>query len=168
MKQTTKNTKLLLETKQVGKFGAVGVINTLLDFLIYNTALHLFGLPHTATKLLISNIISTSSAMTFSFIANKTFVFKFREGNVLRQILLFFATTAFGLYVIQNGIIYTLTNIWTMPLDLGYDILQLVGLGDLISTEFFYANSAKVIATGFSFIWNYLLYKKVVFRFEKN
>lgn len=164
---TPKRQNALAETKQVGKFGLVGIINTAIDFTLYNLFISILGAPATAIKLITANLISTTSAMSFSFIANKTFVFKFRRGNVWRQIALFFITTAFGLYVIQNGVIYLLTKIWSGPLDLGYEIFTFIGLDSVFSEQFFIANAAKVIATVFSFSWNYMMYKKVVFKIEK-
>jgi putative flippase GtrA len=159
--------KTLSETKQVGKFGLVGLINTLIDFSLYNLFINILGVPLTPLKLILANLISTTSAMTFSFIANKTFVFKFKQGNILRQVGLYFLSTAFGLYAIQNGVIYILTEIWLWPLDFAYQIAAAIGLDNFLSKSFFIANGAKAIATLFSLVWNYLMYKKVVFKIEK-
>ena len=147
------------ETKQVGKFGIVGILNTIIDFGLYNILInfaHFGAIP--------ANVCSTTVAMTFSFIANKTFVFGQKEGNTLRQVILFLLVTAFGLYVIQNIIIYFLTQIWHWPLDFGYSFVGFIGLDGLLSEEFVFTNGDKVIAKLFSLIWNYVLYKKVVFK----
>jgi putative flippase GtrA len=156
--QVNQKTKLQT-TKRVGKFGAVGVINTALDFLIYNLLVFNAGFP-----LIAANIVSTSVAMSFSFVANKTFVFGERKGNLLRQISLFLLVTTFGLYVLQNLVIWLLAHQWPAPLGLAYDLVELVGLGGVFSKEFVVTNGAKVIATGFSLVWNYQLYRRVVYR----
>src|SRR4051812_36939797 len=80
------------EVKRLGKFGIIGIINTLLDFVIYNLLS-----SHAGLTLVQSNMVSTTAAMVFSFIANKKMVFKKANGVVLREVLLFLAVTAFGL-----------------------------------------------------------------------
>ena len=159
MAKQTKNKSVYQETKQVGKFGAVGIINTVLDFALYNLLIALAGFP-----VIPANLVSTTFAMMFSFTANKAFVFHSKSSNLLRQAILFLVITMIGLYVIQNGVIYTLTNLWSWPLEFGYSIVILLGLADTFSREFVFNNGAKIIATVFSMTWNYLLYKKAVFK----
>lgn len=158
MVKKTSNKNAKSSVFEIGRFSLVGVINTLLDFGIYNLLVLSVGLP-----LIPSNIVSTTSAMTFSFFANKTWVFGAKGGNVARQAILFLAVTAFGLYVIQNATIYFLVNIWTWPLDFGYALVEFLKLDGIFSREFVVANGAKALATALSLIWNYVLYKKVVF-----
>jgi putative flippase GtrA len=147
------------ETKRVGKFGIIGVINTALDFLIYNVMFSVFNLAPVP-----ANIVAATFAMTFSFFANKRYVFQERYGNIWRQAASFIIVTVLALYVIQNIVIYFLTEIWNGPLDLIYNTAKVVGLDKTFTQEFVFNNGAKVIATGFSMVWNYLLYKKIVVR----
>lgn len=149
------------EVRRVGKFGIVGASNTLIDFTIYNL-LH-FGLGF---GLISSNIVSTTTAMAISFFANKRLVFKHHHGPVLKQAGIFFLTTAFGLYVLQNGTILLLTDIWTLPLDLLVKLVHLIGLNAVLTDRFVINNGAKAVATMVSLTWNYILYKKVVFVHE--
>ncbi|MEX0932044.1 MAG: GtrA family protein [Candidatus Saccharimonadales bacterium] len=146
-------------TREVGKFSMVGVLNTLIDFGIYNLLTVVMGFA-----LIAANLVSTTVAMSFSFIANKTFVFGSRGGNVLKQAILFLLVTAFGLYVIQNAIIYSLVEFWQWPLDFAYTMVELLKLDGVFSREFVVANGAKALASIISLVWNYILYKKVVFR----
>jgi putative flippase GtrA len=147
------------EVKQVGKFGIVGILNTVLDFAIYNI-LH-FG---AGFGLIPANIISTTCAMAFSFVANKRLVFKHRHGSMARQAGIFFAVTAFGLYVLQNGTITLLTEVWPWPLHLMVQIGHFIGLQAIFPDVVVVNNGAKAIATLVSLTWNYVLYKKVVFK----
>lgn len=143
--------------KRVSKFGAVGIFNTLLDFVIYNVLSSKVGM-----SLVQSNIISTTVAMVFSFFANKRLVFKKDTGSVWRQALIFFAVTAFGLYVLQTGTIHFLSEVWFWPMNTFVwfaHLLQLYG-----HDEFLRKNGVKAIATVLSLTWNYIMYKKVVFR----
>src|SRR3990167_8623458 len=141
----------LFETKRVGKFGLIGILNTVIDFVVFNIFIN-FGVYRIA-----ANLISTTVAMTFSFVANKSWVFRAKQGSVLRQAVLFLLVTAFGLYVIQNLVIYFLAEVWLGPLDLANNIVQALGLRGIFSEQFVINNGAKAVATLFSLIWNYLL-----------
>ena len=140
---------------RASKFGAVGVLNTLLDFIIYNLLSSVLKFT-----LVQSNIISTTIAMIFSFSANKKLVFK-NKGAVVKQGLLFFAITAFGLYVLQTGTIKLLTEVWFTPIAVGLSIAHTIGITG--HDEFLIKNGAKAAGTIVSLTWNYLMYKKVVF-----
>jgi putative flippase GtrA len=143
--------------KHVSKFGAVGVLNTLLDFTIYNLLSSKIGL-----SLIQANIISTTVAMLFSFYANKKHVFKKHDGHVGQQAAVFLAVTAFGLYVLQTGTIHILTQVWLWPLTTFLALAHALGLTN--HDAFLLKNGAKAIATIISLAWNYIMYKKVVFR----
>lgn len=148
------------QIKQVGKFGLVGIINTLLDFGLYN----LFTSSLVGFSLYQGNIFSTTIAMAFSFFANKRLVFKQEGGNLLKQAVVFVAVTGFGLWVLQNGVIKLLVDVWPAPLNLAYSIVGALGLDQIFSRDFVTKNGAKAFATLVSLTWNYLLYKKVVFK----
>jgi putative flippase GtrA len=108
-----------------------------------------------------SNIISTSIAMGFSFLANKHVVFQQEHGSSAKQAVVFLAVTAFGLYVLQTGTIKLLTDVWLGPVTLGLAVSH--GLGIIGHDQFLAKNGAKAIATLVSLTWNYIMYKKVVF-----
>jgi putative flippase GtrA len=137
--------------KRVGKFGAVGAANTLLDFVLYNILSSGFRL-----SLVEANIISTS------FTANKKLVFKKHDGSIARQALMFYAVTAFGLYVLQSATIHFLTEIWLTPVNTIVASFHWAGVTG--HDQFLIKNSAKAVATFISLSWNYVMYKKVVFR----
>lgn len=138
------------------RFATIGVINTLIDFSLLNLLVHGFGLPRIP-----SNIVSASIAMIFSFTANRTVVFKAKDGNARRQALLFILVTMTSIYGLQNIVIFTLTELWTWPLDTAYDIIGIV------EQDVFITNAAKVAATLASLVWNYVFYKQVVFKDER-
>ena len=104
--------------------------------------------------------------MTFSFFANRHVVFKTEKSHKF-QVINFIIVTMFGLYVIQTIVIYFLTTIWTWPLELAYNVVTLVGLDAIFSEQFVIINGAKVVATIFTIVWNYIMYKKVVFNEEQ-
>lgn len=144
--------------KQAGKFGVVGVANTFLDFFIFNVCSKFLQLA-----LLPSNTISTTIAMTFSFMANRKVVFKEGDRSAVHQAVIFFAVTAFGLYVLQNGIIHLLAITWPGPLIAVVKVVRQLGL-TMFSDAFYVNNGAKAVGTVASLAWNFIMYKKVVFR----
>lgn len=123
------------------RFGLVGIVNTAIDVAIL-FVLVAFGLPT-----IVSNFFSTSTALIFSFFANKTFTFKHGGQNSTKQVILFFAITLFGLWVIQPLIIEGIT----------------LFLIKWVSTKYIVLLLGKLIATVASLTWNYLMYRKFVF-----
>ncbi|HEY2003495.1 MAG TPA: hypothetical protein VGH44_00060, partial [Candidatus Saccharimonadia bacterium] len=60
------------------------------------------------------------------------------------------------------GTIWILTDLWTDPVSLGLNTAHLLGLTG--HDQFLIKNGAKAIATVISLSWNYIMYKKVVFK----
>lgn len=139
--ESTKN----LTNKKPLRFAVIGVANTGLDFLVLNI-LVLVGLPE-----IVANTASTGIAMTFSFFMNKKWTFNSDSKNYGREVVLFVLFTLFGLWVIQNGIIWLIVH-----------YLPHFGLSDIIVL-----NAAKLIASAFSLVWNYLTYDRFVFAAKK-
>jgi putative flippase GtrA len=145
------------ELKRVGKFGIVGVINTIIDFGIYNVLSSRVGFT-----LVQANIVSTTVAMVFSFFANKNVVFKSKSGSIKHQAISFLLVTAFGLYILQTGTIELLTHVWLWPMNTLVIFAHSAGITD--HNSFIIKNGAKLVGTVISLIWNYVMYKKVVFK----
>lgn len=147
------------ELVRITKFGAVGAINTVIDFVIYNLASSELGL-----SLVVANLISTTVAMVFSYFANRQVVFaKSKSTRPLHhQLALFYIISAFGVYVLQSLVIVLLTTWWPWPLDHLLTLLHLTG--SHTSSAFVTKNAAKAVATIVSLTWNYIMYKKVVFK----
>lgn len=146
---------------QVGKFGVVGIINTAVDFAIFNilagTRLKVPKIP--------ANIFSTTVAMVFSFFANRQEVFLAgRSGDPVAQALLFFLVTGFGLYVLQTGVLYLLLYKWQWPTRLVDWVLRVSGPKQTPAVDVVLRNGAKAAGTVVSLIWNFFMYKYVVFR----
>lgn len=144
--------------KQLGKFGAVGALNTFLDFFIFN-----FCSKFLQLALIPSNIISTTIAMVFSFVVNRKVVFGKGDSSAVRQAVIFFAVTAFGLYVLQNAVIHLLAVSWPGPLLATVKVVRHLGIS-VFSDAFYVNNGAKAVGTVVSLAWNFIMYKKVVFR----
>jgi putative flippase GtrA len=146
--------------QRIAKFGLIGILNTVIDFIIFN----ILSSKRIGWGKIAANIVSTSTAMIFSFVFNKSYVFGAQGGNVALQILEFFAVTMFGLYILQNLTIWFLTEVWTLIPDVSFKIVKLLHLAKIFKQDFVAKNSAKVIATLISLTWNFLLYSRLVFK----
>ncbi len=149
---------MLLE--RITKFGLIGILNTVIDFVLFNVL--------TSKKVgwgkITANTLSTTVAMIFSFFFNKTYVFGANGGNVSIQVAEFFLVTMVGLYVLQNLVIWFLTSIWTFLPELAFKIVSLLHLDKALKRDFVIKNSAKAAATVVSLTWNFVLYSKLVFK----
>ena len=138
-----KKLQLFFKNQKI-KFATIGAFNTALDFAI------LFSLKALGINVAFSNIVSTGITFILSFILNKKITFnstnKTKQENI-KEFLSFTIITLFGLWVIQTLVIYIITSILS---------------NILISNITLFI--AKIIATIFSLIWNFVLYKKVVFK----
>jgi len=124
------------------RFALVGGTNTAIDFGILFT-LKLIGLPEIP-----SNFISTSIALIFSFFANKKFTFKDTNTQDKTQFIKFLSITLFGLWIIQPVILWFF-NLILKPLSLDSYVVLLIG---------------KIFATCVTLVWNYILYRKFVYK----
>lgn len=123
------------------RFLLVGGLNTAIDFVIF------FTLTSLGLSSLISNYTSTSIALIFSFFANKKFTFKDNTADSRVQFIKFLTITLIGLWIIQPIIIEGAQYI-AKP-TIAHDFIALL--------------IGKSLATVVTMIWNYLLYKKLVF-----
>lgn len=126
------------------RFAAVGIINTATDFVALFSLVTFFGLP-----VYIANILSTSLALSVSYILNKRTVFKDQNKSGVRQILLFVAVTLAGLWIVQGAVIWLFSTILAASTSLSSALILLI---------------AKLIASVFSLVWNYIWYNKVIFK----
>ena len=126
---------------QVVRYSMVGTFNTAIDFGL------LFGLNAIGFPVELANTISTGTAFVVSFFMNKKYAFKTTDTNVAREVVLFIVVTLFGLWVLQNTVI----NL-TTPLSI-----------HIFHDKHLALLASKLLATGVSLVWNYILYNKLVF-----
>lgn len=146
MTRTSPLIRLLRGNRSVVRFAVVGVVNTALDLLVYLELLRL-GLP-----IPLANLISTSTGMTFSYLANRHFTFRSTGQHRLpavQQALLFLLVTGLGLWVLQPVVIVAVTA-WMDGASFGAE-----GLRTLVP---------KLCGIAVGIVWNYGLYSRVVFR----
>lgn len=157
------------EIAQVGRFGLVGILNTVVDFVVLNLLLRLVISRDTVyldlfnnpiRGVIIAGIISGTIAMINSYIFNQRFTFKAKNVSSNR-VVLFFVITAFGLYVIRPLVLKFFTEIWLWPADFAYLIGGWIGLP--FDLAFYLDNVALAAAIVIVMAYNYLMYKKFVF-----
>ncbi|MDP4038407.1 MAG: GtrA family protein [bacterium] len=151
------------EVAQVGRFGLVGILNTVIDIVLQNILFQFFGL----TKV-IAALISGTAAMINSFIFNQRFTFRAKKTDTL-HIFYFFAITLFGLYIIRPLVIIFFTRIWLWPADTAYKVLTWlhVPIPHSVNVSAYDATVNYIglfMAILVVLIYNYLLYRKVVFK----
>lgn len=118
------------------KFGIVGVLNTLVDFVIYTILVFLFNMLPS-----ISQGISYSAGIVNSFILNRRWTFKqAKESNTKKQAMKF---------ILVNGVSLAASSF-------------VIGL--LTTTLGFNVIIAKLIVTALTQVINYLGYKLIVFK----
>jgi len=136
------------------RFIFAGGLNTGLDFILLNTFVFLFGaLP------LLANVLSVSIGIVISYILNHRFVFQSQEKLSIKKFLLFFAVTGFSSIVIQSVIIISFEMFFNTEFS-----RSLFFIRDIAQNEFVELNIAKVIAVLIGMVWNFVLYKHVIFR----
>lgn len=158
-------------SSQAVKFGAVGLINTFIDYLVLNVLVFM-GLTATltifGTPMLIANFISVTLAMVNSFILNRFWAFKSQadtdKTNIVQEILKFVIVTVFSAFVINQVIFNIFYTGMPWLNDFVYSIVAAVKLNGIFSPGFVSLNMAKVFATVASLIWNFFAYKFFVFK----
>jgi putative flippase GtrA len=133
---------IVAETKSTSlRFVSVGIANTLIDFGIYTI------LIASGVSSLIANYPATTTAMVFSFFANKKYTFKDNSKVASKQVLTFLIVTLFGLWVLQPITIYLVEG-----------TARHITTSDIVGSIV-----AKLAATIVSLTWNYILYSRFVF-----
>lgn len=161
------------EARQVGRFGLVGILNTIVDFVILNIlastilpnslvlgSITIFGINYTITGLIVAGVISGTIAMINSFIFNMFYTFKARHVDALHATY-FFVLTIIGVYIFRPILLKFFSDVWTWPVSLVYKMTSLLHLP--FSQPFVERNVALTATIALVLVYNYLVYKYIVF-----
>ncbi|NQX27046.1 GtrA family protein [Microbacteriaceae bacterium VKM Ac-2854] len=143
-----------LLSAQKTRFLVAGCLNTALDFAILNALTLLAGLPA-----LVANVVSVVVGITISYLLNHHFVFRHPTKVSWRRFGQFFLVTGFSSLVLQSLIIYGFEAFFDTRF--GTSLLFLSTTGE---NRFLALNVAKVAAVSVGLVWNFCMYKFVVFR----
>jgi len=132
---------------QFGKFAAVGTLNTLLDLGVLNALIFITGFargaPFAGFK-----AVSFLVASTNSYFWNKFWTFESRAPIALGEYARFLLFTLVGTFL-NVGVASLIVNVLGAP----------EGVGEKL-----WANAGALIAVFTSLLWNFLAYRKIVFR----
>ena len=145
-------TKLLADRRV--RFLIAGLVNTGLDFVLLNLLILAAGMPVIA-----ANLVSVTVGITISYFLNHFFVFRHGEPVTVGRFLKFFAVTGFSSLLLQSGVIWLFER--------GFDTTfgrSLLMFGTSAEQEFLEINIAKATAVLIGLVWNFTLYRLVVFR----
>jgi len=108
-------------------------------------------------------VVSTTVAMTFSFVVNLLWVFNLERRLVPRRAWRFLLMTACALYGVQNAIIGLASDLWPAPVN---EVARFCArlLSAPGQEELFARNLVTLAATAASMTWNYFWYRSYVFR----
>jgi putative flippase GtrA len=150
---------------QMTRFAAVGIWNTLLDYVLFISITKIFHIP--LDQVWIAKVISGTVAIANSFYLNRYWVFHGR-GHIIRQATLFIAANAFSVYAVQTPLTQLFSSIVPQPGRRVFDFLETIGLPDLLPSvlteDLTIKTVAFVIAVSVSMTCNFLAYRFVVFR----
>lgn len=145
--------RVLLAKQQV-RFLIAGCFNTALDFLLLNVLTLAFELPT-----LVANTISVTFGIGISYALNHFFVFRYPHRISVVKFLQFFAITGFSSLILQNVIIY----LFELLFDTRFGN-SLLFLSDPNGQHVLAINIAKASAVLVGLVWNFTMYRFVVFR----
>ncbi len=149
--------------KQFVKFGLVGAFNTLLDIMVLNALMWTFGIT-AGIGFSIFKTISFTAAVGNSYWLNKYWTFRDRSRSEVGQISQFLLVSVVGA-IINVGVASLIVN-WVQPIEalirMGAAILAMAGIE--MPAGQIWANAATFLAIAVSMIWNFTVYKLVVFK----
>lgn len=132
---------------QIIRYGMVGILNTLIDFLTLNILVAIGGIT-SGFPLVLCNAVAFFSANLNGYFLNKKWTFAEKDGTSLKQYCYYLLLAAGGL-LINSLILYLIVTTCPRPAAL---------------TPTWWLNVAKIGATAASMIWNYLACRFIIFR----
>lgn len=148
------------------RFATVGVINTLVDYVLFIALTKILRLP--LDSVWIAKVISGTVAMANSFYWNRTWVFGSSGAAGVEQAARFLVTTATAVYVIQAFLTHVFSGRYPQLGQAFFQLLAEIGLAGVLPGVITEALAIKTVAfavaTSFSMSFNFLLYRQWVFR----
>ena len=123
---------------QIAKFGVVGIIATLIDYILLFILTDVFKIYY-----MTSSIISFSVSLIFNYIASVKWVFNVEHKQTYKDGLLFLIFSLIGLWINQEVMYLT---------------VEKLGIYYMIS---------KIFATGIVMVWNFITRKIFIENYEK-
>lgn len=149
-----KNKLVSIWNQQILRFGVVGVFNTFFDITLLLFFYKVVGVPE-----VVANTFSVSIAVSLSYFLNHHIVFRYHKKYSLRNFLRFTVITGLSIMVVQNLVIFVVTHyVWNVSAS-----ETVIWHGKTFMLQTVVLLAAKLIAVAVGMVWNFLLYKYVVF-----
>ncbi|AKM80563.1 TPA: GtrA family protein [Candidatus Saccharibacteria bacterium] len=143
----------LFELEKI-RFIIAGCTNTGFDFVLLNSLVFIIGaFP------VLANSISVSIGIVISYFLNHYFVFRSKSPISYKKFLSFFVVTGFSSLIIQGLIIYGF-EVMTAS-EWGRSLFLINQMNKDAALEL---NIAKAVAVSVGMVWNFMLYKYVIFK----
>ena len=160
MKQKTKREKLI---KQIMKFGVVGGLAFLIDFIVYTIVLSVLDWEY---GYLVAGFAGFSISLIFNYLASMAFVFTRKENADKKQefvVFLMLSLVGMGINTLVLwlcvDVIYAYTHWIQNVVAAVYDLLMGIGIRISTATDLA-ALIAKCVATGVVMVYNFISRKK--------
>ena len=121
----TKIKNLYLKYQEIINYLIVGALTTFINLITYFICVHTFLNAQQAFELQIANIISWIISVIFAYFTNRIFVFKSKNSNYLKEILLFF-TSRFTTLLMDMAFMYIYVSLFHLSDTLGKLISQVI------------------------------------------
>lgn len=144
----------------MARFGAVGIINTAVNFAVLNFAFYALH-----QNRYMASVIATGVAVLVSFSLNRSFVFG-SNGRPVQQLLLFVAVTLSGVLLVQNLVYAAASNVIDGHAEGLVQLIQSVS-GLQLAASFVTINLSNVLGALGAMAWNYNGYRLFVFKPNK-
>lgn len=161
---------------QVARFGLVGVINTLIDYVLFITLTIVFSIP--LSRVWVAKYASSAVAMVVSFVLNRRFVFRSQRRDVRGEVFRFVTATLIGVFVIQNLLTQFFASNFQYFGKAAFRAVDAIGLSEItftvhdrtigITESFTIKTVAFGLATIASLTWNFFTYKYWAFRQDED
>lgn len=151
---------------KVSLFAVVGVVNTVVDIVLLNI---LRVATNTTTdqrgKLILLNICSATTVAMLSFYLNRKYVFKAHDTQN-HMFVPFLLVTLSSIFILQSLVIAFALQAFDPLAEFSMELVRdlHIPVFQNFSFNFYEANIAKVFATAFSMVWNFVWYNKVIFK----
>lgn len=148
----------LLTSHRVLRFAIIGICNAIISFGLLNLCFYAFDLSKIA-----SSIIATGSALIFSFVMNRGFVFGDTTRRAYQQFPTFVIVTISGSFIVLNLIYILSLNVLNGHEKFIIETIKSITNIEL-SSSFVDINLSTVIGAAVAMFWNYNGYKWFVFK----
>ena len=134
---------LYLKYKEIVNYCIVGVLTTLVNFVVYYGCVFTFLDPKNGFQLQAAIVLAWIAAVTFAYFTNRKYVFESKNPKILGEAIAFFAARV-GTLLMEQGIMLLFVTILGMNDKIMKLVVQvIVMVANYIFSKFFVFNKNK-------------------------